>query len=74
MSTKAATFAAFAALALSAWAQQGALDKIRAAGAITIGDAGRAIPLSYRDDKPQLVGFIAASRMTLQGKGPTHAL
>jgi hypothetical protein len=34
MPTKAATFAAFAALAPSAWAQQEALDKIRAAGAI----------------------------------------
>ncbi len=56
MSTKAVTFAALAALALSAWAQQGTLDKIKASGAITIGH-GNTIPFSYRDDKQQSVGF-----------------
>ena len=56
MSTKAVTLAALAALALSAWAQQGTLDKIKASGAITIGH-GNTIPFSYRDDKQQSVGF-----------------
>lgn len=56
ISTKTVTFAALAALALSAWAQQGTLDKIKASGAITIGH-GNTIPFSYRDDKQQSVGF-----------------
>ena len=56
MSTKAVTFAALAALALSAWAQQGTLDKIKVSGAITIGHPN-AIPFSYLDDKQQSVGF-----------------
>jgi len=55
-STKAVTFAALAALALSAWAEQGTLDKIKASGAITIGH-GNPIPFSYRADGPQPVGF-----------------
>jgi glutamate/aspartate transport system substrate-binding protein len=56
LSTKAVTFAALAALALSAWAQQGTLDKIKASGAITI-SYPNAIPFAYRDDKQQPVGF-----------------
>jgi glutamate/aspartate transport system substrate-binding protein len=56
MSTKAVMFTALAALALSAWAQAGTLDKIKASGAITIGH-GNPIPFSYRADGPQPVGF-----------------
>lgn len=56
MSKKAVTFAALAALVLSAWAQQGTLDKIKAPAAITIGHPN-AIPFAYRDDKQQSVGF-----------------
>jgi glutamate/aspartate transport system substrate-binding protein len=56
MSKKLVTFAALAALALSAWAQQGTLDKIKASGAITIGHPN-AIPFAYLDDKQQSVGF-----------------
>ncbi len=56
MSTKAVTFAALAALALSAWAQQGTLDKIKASGAITIGRPN-VIPFAYLADGPQPIGF-----------------
>jgi len=56
MSTKAVVFTTLAALALSAWAQQGTLDKIKASGAITIGH-GNPIPFSYYADGPQPVGF-----------------
>jgi len=55
MVKKAATFAALAALALSAWAQQGTLDKIKASGAIAIGHP-IAIPFAYIADG-QHVGF-----------------
>jgi glutamate/aspartate transport system substrate-binding protein len=56
MSTKAVTFAALTALALSAWAQQGTLEKIKASGAITIGHSN-SIPFAYRADGQQPVGF-----------------
>jgi glutamate/aspartate transport system substrate-binding protein len=55
MSIRAVTFAALAALALSAWAQQGTLDKIKTSGVITIGHP-IAIPFAYIADG-QHVGF-----------------
>ena len=41
----------------SAWAQQGTLDKVRAAGAITLGHRDASIPFSYLDDKQQPIGY-----------------
>ena len=55
MSIRAVTFAALAALALSAWAQQGTLDRIKTSGVITIGHP-IAIPFAYIADG-QHVGF-----------------
>lgn len=38
-------------------AQQGTLDKIKAAGAMTIGHRDASIPFSYLDDKQQAIGY-----------------
>ena len=57
MAAKAVTFATLATLALGAWAQQGTLDKIKASGAIAIGVFPRVIPLSYRTDGQQPMGY-----------------
>jgi len=54
---RAIAFAALAALAFGASAQQGTLDKIKASGAITIGHRDASIPFSYLDDKQQPIGF-----------------
>ncbi len=44
-------------LSAGALAQQGTLDKIKAAGAITIGHRDASIPFSYLDDKQQPIGY-----------------
>ena len=44
-------------LAGSASAQQGTLDKVKAAGSITIGHRDASIPFSYLDDKQQPIGY-----------------
>ena len=49
--------AAALALAGTAAAQQGTLDKIKSSGAITIGHRDASVPFSYYDDKQQPVGY-----------------
>src|ERR687891_161336 len=49
--------AAALALAGTAAAQQGTLDKIKSTGAITIGHRDASLPFSYYDDKQQPVGY-----------------
>jgi glutamate/aspartate transport system substrate-binding protein len=49
--------AALAAVSVGAAAQQGTLDKIKAAGAITLGHRDASIPFSYLDDKQQPIGY-----------------
>jgi glutamate/aspartate transport system substrate-binding protein len=49
--------AAALALAGTAAAQQGTLDKIKSTGAITIGHRDASLPFSYYDDKQQPIGY-----------------
>ena len=49
--------AAALAVAGSAAAQQGTLDKIKSSGAITIGHRDASLPFSYYDDKQQPIGY-----------------
>jgi glutamate/aspartate transport system substrate-binding protein len=49
--------AAALAVAGTAAAQQGTLDKIKSSGAITIGHRDASVPFSYYDDKQQPVGY-----------------
>ena len=52
-----AGFAAAAALAGPAVAQEGTLKKIKDTGSITIGHRDASVPLSYYDDKQRPVGY-----------------
>src|SRR5512134_1679261 len=52
-----AGFAAAAALATGATAQEGTLKKIKDSGSITIGHRDASVPFSYYDDKQQPVGY-----------------
>jgi len=49
--------AAALAVAGTAAAQQGTLDKIKSSGAITIGHRDASLPFSYYDDKQQPIGY-----------------
>jgi glutamate/aspartate transport system substrate-binding protein len=49
--------AAALAVAGTAAAQQGTLDKIKSSGAITVGHRDASVPFSYYDDKQQPVGY-----------------
>jgi glutamate/aspartate transport system substrate-binding protein len=49
--------AAALAVAGSAAAQQGTLDKIKSSGAITVGHRDASVPFSYYDDKQQPIGY-----------------
>src|SRR5688572_21869670 len=49
--------AAALALAGTAAAQQGTLDKIKSTGAITLGHRDASLPFSYYDDKQQPIGY-----------------
>src|SRR5688572_4783263 len=49
--------AAALAVAGSAAAQQGTLDKIKSSGAITIGHRDASLPFSYYDDKQRPIGY-----------------
>ena len=49
--------AAALAVAGTAAAQQGTLDKIKSTGAITVGHRDASVPFSYYDDKQQPIGY-----------------